>query len=486
MNTKHFKSWLKHFDFILIDIMCLQISFVIACWVTAGCGNPYRIPRYQFTVVILLTSQLLVIVFNNKYGGILRRKRFDEFVSVVKYIIEVMVVALVYLFAVKNSASVSRLQFGISSILFVILSYSLRQINKRRVLRQKTSRKKLKSIVLVTGKDYVEEAMQKLYDPGTYQDYYVSWIILMDTAEEMTFPGIDVPVFPLGKAAMDRLTHGWVDQVFILQPEHIPFPAKLFDELKMMGITVSYTMTAISDDRWPGNDIQKLGRYKVLTNSVRFTTFKELAFKRAMDILGGTVGCIFTGIIFLFVAPAIYIKSPGPIFFTQERVGQNGKTFKMHKFRTMYMDAEERKAELMSRNKIKDGLMFKMDDDPRIIGSEKKNRNGKPIGIGNILRETSLDEFPQFFDILTGKMSLVGWRPCTLEEWEKYDMKHRIRASMKPGLTGMWQVSGRSEITDFDEVVRMDREYIENWSLLLDVKLILKTVWVVVAREGAK
>ena len=150
------------------------------------------------------------------------------------------------------------------------------------------------------------------------------------------------------------------------------------------------------------------------------------------------------------------------------------------------MDAEERKAELMSRNKIKDGLMFKMDDDPRIIGSEKKNRNGKPIGIGNILRETSLDEFPQFFDILTGKMSLVGWRPCTLEEWEKYDMKHRIRASMKPGLTGMWQVSGRSEITDFDEVVRMDREYIENWSLLLDVKLILKTVWVVVAREGAK
>ncbi|HAJ73622.1 MAG TPA: hypothetical protein DCM49_02370, partial [Lachnospiraceae bacterium] len=177
MNTKHFKSWLKHFDFILIDIMCLQISFVIACWVTAGCGNPYRIPRYQFTAVILLTSQLLVIVFNNKYGGILRRKRFDEFVSVVKYIIEVMVVALVYLFAVKNSASVSRLQLGISSILFVILSYLLRQLNKRRVLHQKTSRKNLKSIVLVTGKDYVEEAIQKLYAPGTYHDYYVSWII---------------------------------------------------------------------------------------------------------------------------------------------------------------------------------------------------------------------------------------------------------------------------------------------------------------------
>ena len=208
--------------------------------------------------------------------------------------------------------------------------------------------------------------------------------------------------------------------------------------------------------------------------------------KRAMDIAGGIVGCILTGIIFIFVAPAIYIKSPGPIFFTQERVGRNGRTFKIHKFRTMYLDAEERKAELMAQNRIQDGMMFKMDDDPRIIGSEKKNKKGKPVGIGNILRLTSLDEFPQFADILMGKMSLVGWRPCTLEEWKKYDLQHRIRASMKPGLTGMWQVSGRSKITDFDEVVRLDREYIENWSLLLDIKILLKTVLVVITRKGAE
>ena len=224
----------------------------------------------------------------------------------------------------------------------------------------------------------------------------------------------------------------------------------------------------------------------MLTNSVRFATASQLALKRAMDIVGGLIGCIGTAIIFIFVAPAIYIKSPGPIFFTQERVGQNGKTFKMHKFRSMYMDAEERKAELMAQNKIQDGMMFKMDDDPRIIGSEKKDKNGKPKGIGNFLRLTSLDETPQFFDILMGKMSLVGWRPCTLGEWEKYDLQHRIRASMKPGLTGMWQVSGRSDITDFDEVVKLDREYIENWSLLLDIKILLKTVWVVIARKGAE
>ena len=131
-------------------------------------------------------------------------------------------------------------------------------------------------------------------------------------------------------------------------------------------------------------------------------------------------------------------------------------------------------------------MMFKMDDDPRIIGSGKKNRKGKPAGIGNFIRNTSIDEFPQFYDVLRGRMSLVGWRPCTMAEWEKYDMQHRVRASMKPGLTGMWQVSGRSDITDFNEVVRLDREYIENWSLGLDLKILLKTVVVVIKGHGAE
>ena len=130
--------------------------------------------------------------------------------------------------------------------------------------------------------------------------------------------------------------------------------------------------------------------------------------------------------------------------------------------------------------------MFKMDDDPRIIGSEKKDKNGKPKGIGNFIRNTSLDEFPQFFNVLKGDMSLVGTRPPTLDEWNQYDLGHRIRMSIKPGITGMWQISGRSEITDFNEVVRLDRAYIEDWNILLDIKILLKTVAVVVVRKGAK
>ena len=200
-----------------------------------------------------------------------------------------------------------------------------------------------------------------------------------------------------------------------------------------------------------------------------------------MDICGGLAGCILTGIIFLFVAPAIYIKSPGPIFFSQYRVGKNGRKFKIYKFRSMYMDAEERKKELMKQNRVSDGLMFKMENDPRVIGSEK----GPGKGIGNFIRKTSLDEFPQFFNVLKGDMSLIGTRPPTEDEWEKYSAHHRGRMAIKPGITGLWQVSGRSDITDFEEVVRLDTKYIREWSPALDIKILFKTVKTVLGKEGS-
>ena len=152
----------------------------------------------------------------------------------------------------------------------------------------------------------------------------------------------------------------------------------------------------------------------------------------------------------------------------------------------MYMDAEERKAELMKENRVQDGMMFKLDFDPRIIGSKKLPDGTIKKGVGNFIRDWSLDEFPQFLNVLKGDMSLVGTRPPTVDEWDKYELHHRARLATKPGLTGMWQVSGRSNITDFEEIVRLDADYIENWSLKLDLKIILKTFKVVFAKEGAE
>ena len=149
------------------------------------------------------------------------------------------------------------------------------------------------------------------------------------------------------------------------------------------------------------------------------------------------------------------------------------------------MDAEERKKELAAQNKVGDGMMFKMDFDPRIIGNKVLPNGKKKTGIGQFIRKTSLDEFPQFFNILVGDMSLVGTRPPTLDEWEKYEPHHRTRMSFRPGLTGLWQVSGRSNIIDFEEVVKLDTQYIDDWSLGLDIKILLKTVGVVFKDEGA-
>ncbi|MBR1780953.1 MAG: sugar transferase [Oscillospiraceae bacterium] len=485
MNRKRVKGWLKHGDFILLDLLCMQFCFILSFWIFRGFHNPYMQDTNQHLAVTLFVAQLLVVLFSSSYQGILRRKKFDELIAVCKYIISVMLLVLLYLFVVHRSGEVSRLQFGFTAVFYVVLDFLLRQGNKLRIKTFSATGNR-RSIVLVTSKRLVREAMERLTGEDTFRDYKISGIVLLDTDDVSDLEEFGIPAGQLNDEIVMRIGHGWVDEVFILQPDDLPFPTQLLDELMEMGITVNYSMSALTDDRWPITDLRKLGKYKVLTNSIRFAPAGEMALKRALDILGGLVGCLMTGIIFLFVAPAIYIKSPGPIFFTQERIGRNGKTFKMYKFRSMYLDAEERKAALMAQNKVKDGMMFKMDDDPRIIGSEKKDKNGKPKGIGNFIRNTSLDEFPQFFNVLKGDMSLVGWRPATLDEWTKYERQHRIRASMKPGLTGMWQVRGRSEITDFNEVVRLDREYIENWSMALDIKILIKTVLVVVTRHGAE
>ena len=202
-------------------------------------------------------------------------------------------------------------------------------------------------------------------------------------------------------------------------------------------------------------------------------SYKKVLVKRLMDIIGGLIGCIITIIVTPFVALAIKVNSRGPVFFSQTRIGRNGRRFKMLKFRSMYIDAEERKKELEKQNEV-EGLMFKMENDPRITK------------VGKFIRKTSIDELPQFFNIVKGDMSLVGTRPPTEDEFEKYNQYYRRRLSMTPGLTGLWQVSGRSDIDNFDDVVKLDLKYIDTWSLGLDIKILLKTIKVVFTGRGSK
>lgn len=485
-----YSTWAKHADFMVIDLLCMQACFVLAYWVTVGFGNPFERDAYQYQWLVVTTSQVAVTFFTRGYSGVMLRGPFAELLEVLKYAIGVLLVVLAFLFLVHNTYIASRLQIGFTFLFFVIVDLALRQLNKQRVRAFAPLRQR--SMVLITSPGLAREAFAQLEAPKEYRYYFISSVLLVggatpDESElESLRDELGVQVEPLTQDTMSKLGRNWVDEVFILQPDGALLPPHLMGDLAAMGITVNYAVQAMGPDRWPASVVRDVGGFQVLTGGMQLAPAGSLALKRLMDIVGSLVGCLLTGVLFLFVAPAIYRASPGPIFYTQERVGRNGRVFRMYKFRSMYLDADRRKRELDGHNKVDDGLMFKVEGDPRIIGSEHRRRDGSPGGVGNFIRRTSIDEFPQFFNVLRGDMSLVGTRPPTLDEWERYDLAHRSRMSAKPGITGMWQISGRSEITDFDEVVRLDREYIENWSLSLDIKILLKTLVVVFRRDGAQ
>ena len=263
-----------------------------------------------------------------------------------------------------------------------------------------------------------------------------------------------------------------VDEILISVPDDPQYESKMAKLFLSIGLVVHIYMEQYFQDL-PNREQQRISGMNVLTCFNREIPMGAALLKRLMDIAGGLVGTDLALTVGMVIGPIIYIKSPGPIIFSQIRVGRNGRKFRIYKFRSMYMDAEERKKELMDRNKIK-GNMFKIDDDPRIIP-----------GIGHFIRRTSLDEFPQFFNVLKGDMSLVGTRPPTVDEYEKYSFYQNKRLAVKPGITGVWQISGRSDITDFDEVVRLDSEYIDDWNIEKDIKILLKTILVIFTRKGS-
>lgn len=307
---------------------------------------------------------------------------------------------------------------------------------------------------------------------------------------EVPFPGEkieDVEVLSSADSVTEYVQRHWVDEVLIAVTPGTGLPVEMVEALNDMGITVHVRIDMLSMETVGVQQVvSKKGNMLLITNSRKFMSRRDAVLKRIIDILGGLAGCVLVGILYLWVAPKIKKESPGPVFFKQTRIGRNGRTFKIYKFRSMYLDAEERKKELMAKSNYQDGLMFKMDFDPRVIGNYIDEEGKEHRGIGDYIRRKSIDEFPQFINVLKGDMSLVGTRPPTPDEYEKYELHHKSRLSFPVGVTGMWQVSGRSEITDFEEVVKLDNQYIDNWSIGLDIRIILKTIGVVFKGKGAK
>lgn len=456
----------KHGDFFLLDVLCFLLSYVLAYLFRHGMNG--EAPRiYINAALFLVLFNFLVSFFAKEFSGVLSRSFFREAKQVVRTKCLVFAAVIAYLFLSKQSAAFSRIVMTVAFVLTLSLTLLARTLWKQ-LLRHWRDKKALPRVLVVTTSDLVRDGLERLGHPHLY----IKGIVLLDdgaAAESIS----GVPVVADADSVMDYVCAHVVDEVFLYTNQTNAVTQQLTHALLEAGVTVHIVLDCISK-KIPNMFVESFGDMTVMTGSVKVVHPLELALKRMMDIAGGLAGCVLTALLFVFVAPAIYRKSPGPIFFSQIRVGKNGRKFKFYKFRSMHLDAEERKKDLLQQNEMQ-GLMFKMENDPRVIP-----------GIGAFIRRTSIDEFPQFWNVLKGDMSLVGTRPPTVDEYEQYDAHHKSRLAIKPGVTGLWQVSGRNKIRNFEEIVELDNQYIQNWSLSLDIKLLWKTLQVVCRQDGAQ
>lgn len=459
---------MKHLDFTILDMICLELAYALAYLIRLGFGNEYMNEQYRRLAVILILIDVCVVFFSESYKSILRRSNTQELSSVVIHVSIVVAGVLVYMYLTKQSEIFARqivIMYWVFSIAFEFLGRTaLKTVLKRRMMGSRN----LSAMVVVTTEDQVEECLKEFEDLP-YREFAVTGVVVVDAMREgESIRG--VPVVANADNFFDYVKHNVVDEVFI-NGNTIASSQALADQLLEMGVTVHFNLVHESK-LMPNKVVEKCGKYMVLTSSMCIATPRQLFVKRLMDIIGGIIGLVITFLACLIFAPIIKIQSPGPVFFSQVRVGRNGRKFRFYKFRSMSVDAEAHKQELMDSNEMS-GLMFKMEDDPRVFP------------VGRFMRKYSIDELPQFWNILKGEMSLVGTRPPTEEEYVAYESRHRARLGIKPGLTGMWQVSGRSNITDFEEVVQLDTYYITNWSVALDIKILLKTIQVVLSGKGS-
>lgn len=470
MYKSNGQGFLKHIDFLLLDCLMVHISFVISYILRYGMLNPYQKTEYRQIVFLYTVFFVMTTIFMDSYNNIIHRGYYAELKQTIKTQTLVSGVFLGYLFVTRTTLSYSRYVIILSWLIEIYLIYMLHIIWKSILLQKiRENSGETKMVLLVpdaaTAKEVLDECQKKILG------FHVVSIFTTETHASDRLMS-DIPVHTGIDVALSYISEHVVDEVMICMPEKNEIPHGFIEDCLNMGIVVHQNLR-----EWVPSDVKrevtKTGDYLRLTSYIGSATPRQMFIKRMIDIVGSLVGLLITGIAYVFVAPVIRAQSPGPVFFKQQRVGKNGRRFYIYKFRSMYMDAEERKAELMSQNKMK-GPIAKFDNDPRIFP------------FGKVIRRLSIDELPQFWNVLKGDMSLVGTRPPTVDEYEQYELHHKKRLCAQPGLTGKWQVSGRSDIEDFEEIVRMDSEYIENWHLSSDIKILLQTLFVVLRGKGAE
>lgn len=468
------KDKIQNLMLLAVDTVCVVVSYFLAgCfWYMLYRGVSFQrmLAELSGDIETVALAYAVIAIFFNYNDKFSPRGKLEELKAVVKMNVLFAAIISMIVFARHEGSPMSR---GISYAMVIInavLMYIVHLLLKQYLLKVYKQKSSVSQMLLLTTVDRAENILRSVAREREWTKRVTGIIIIDDDLIGQDICG--VPVVAGYDDMLEYARKQIVDEVFI----SVPYDTgeSLYNvvmEFENMGARVHLTVEILNRFTEFNVALTTMGDIPVITFFNNYYDYRKLAVKRLIDIIGALVGIFITAVITIFLAPALLIESPGPLIFKQKRVGKNGRYFYMYKFRSMYADAEARKAELMKQNEM-DGLMFKMENDPRVTK------------VGKFIRKTSIDEFPQFFNVLKGDMSLVGTRPPTVDEFVQYKSYHKRRLSAKPGITGLWQVSGRNDIDNFEDVVKLDLEYIDNWSLSLDMKILLKTVGAVFKHTG--
>jgi exopolysaccharide biosynthesis polyprenyl glycosylphosphotransferase len=456
---------------IIVDLLVVLTAFGLSFLVRRNYQPPLLpIREYVWVLLIVLPVWHYLLAKHHLFASIRRLSLFEIVTRIANVHIlgGLTVAAFIFFFDRHNFSRGLFLMF----LVFSFLLLGLEKVSLRLflgLLRRKG--RNFRNILIVGTREKARRFHQLISDHADWGLRMVGFVQVADHPLQTEVDGHQV----LGHVndLLEICKRHTVDEVVFCLPKNLVVDAEEYvRDLEELGVTVRMVLDFYEVVHSRTELSYFHGEIPLLTYYCKAFDAQQLFLKRALDLAGAVVGLAFTALLFPLIALAIRLDSAGPIFFAQERVGQSGRIFRCWKFRSMSVDAETLKEALLDCNEMK-GAVFKIRDDPRITR------------VGKFLRKTSLDELPQFWNVLKGEMSLVGTRPPTPGEVSQYENWHRRRICIKPGITGLWQVSGRNGIDDFDEIVRLDLHYIDKWSLWLDIKILLKTVVVVFSRQGS-
>lgn len=471
MYKRTAEGWAKHWDFIILDTICLQIAYIIAYFIRFGFDRfVYRYEDYRNVGMWLALFSVMVAVTFNTMHTVLRRTLAQEIRRTIAQCLLVFAAIVIFLFSTKDSETVSRIAIYVTIGLYLILSFFTRMLYKTFLIRHQIFFGKKREMLLVASdRDNALAAIDR-FNNRPEERINVCGIVLVDGSDEKEISGVPVVASP-GNAA-DYICTKWIDEVYIAVSDYSAMPVELMTHCAEMGVTVHQQLIRLTETQGK-QQVERIARQPVLTSSISMAKPWQLAVKRITDIVGGFLLSIAAVFVIIILVPVVKSRSNGPVLLKQERIGQNGRKFRMLSIRTMYMDAEKRLRDWKEAHPV---TPLTTRNDPRLIGNKTMPDGTQHNGLGLTIRRLGLDNIPQAFNVLIGQMSLVGTRAPSVEEWEKYQYHHRARLACKPGITGLWQASGKSKIMTFEEATAMDTEYIANWSLGLDWGILVRTI----------